>query len=90
MHLCRDVTNLLTYNSWQDDFNHCDLLIVTGTSLTVSPFNMLPSKAPRNCPRLLVNLKMVGDDLPDGFDVQGRRRGGKEVSCAVLLFLFND
>lgn len=50
----------------QNDFDKCDLLICTGTSLTVSPFNRLITRPSKRCPRLLVNLEMVGDDWSFG------------------------
>lgn len=37
-----------------------DLLIVMGTSLTVYPFAKLTELVPRDCPRLLLNLDLVG------------------------------
>ncbi|GAA5928452.1 SIR2 family NAD-dependent protein deacylase [Sporobolomyces koalae] len=57
------------------DFETCDLLIIMGTSLTVGPFNSLISRVPNSCPRLLINLERVGEDLPDGFefDRQGKQ-----------------
>jgi NAD-dependent histone deacetylase SIR2 len=38
-----------------------DLLICIGTSLTVFPFASLLSMIPRDCPRVLINLDLVGD-----------------------------
>jgi len=38
-----------------------DLLIVIGTSLTVQPFASLASMVPESCPRVLINLDLVGD-----------------------------
>ncbi|KII86943.1 hypothetical protein PLICRDRAFT_43628 [Plicaturopsis crispa FD-325 SS-3] len=38
-----------------------DLLIIIGTSLTVHPFASLPNLVPRECPRLLINMDLVGD-----------------------------
>jgi len=38
-----------------------DLLICIGTSLTVHPFASLLDLIPPNCPRLLINLELVGD-----------------------------
>ncbi|VDP46722.1 unnamed protein product [Soboliphyme baturini] len=42
------------------DFQECDLLIVMGTSLTVTPFNQLIDKVRSDVPRLLINGKVVG------------------------------
>ncbi|KZT73749.1 NAD-dependent deacetylase sirtuin-2 [Daedalea quercina L-15889] len=38
-----------------------DLLFVIGTSLTVQPFASLASLVPAHCPRVLINLDLVGD-----------------------------
>jgi len=45
----------------KEDFPQCDLLIVMGTSLTVHPFASLINQVPETCPRLLLNLKTVGE-----------------------------
>ncbi|KAH8928352.1 NAD-dependent deacetylase sirtuin-2 [Atractiella rhizophila] len=74
------------------DFKDCDLLIVLGTSLQVQPFARLVDRVPDKCPRLLINLEVVGEagDLDEfslssifmkfretGFDFSGRLSGGK-------------
>lgn len=41
------------------DFGKCDLLLVFGTSLTVSPFNTLVMK-PKNCSRVYINRTKPG------------------------------
>ena len=41
------------------DFEECDLLIIIGTSLKVSPFNSLPSAVEDTVPRLLINRECV-------------------------------
>jgi len=47
-----------------DDFpNRCDLLIIAGTSLTVSPANQVPTMVKNNTPRLIVNREQVGSEL---------------------------
>ena len=38
-----------------------DLLIVMGTSLTVQPFASLAEMVNESCPRVLINLDLVGD-----------------------------
>ncbi|GAA5909905.1 SIR2 family NAD-dependent protein deacylase [Sporobolomyces salmoneus] len=43
------------------DFNSCDLLLVLGTSLSVGPFNSLLHRVPASCPRVLINLELVGE-----------------------------
>lgn len=45
----------------QDLPDNVDLVIVAGTSLQVSPFNMLPESVYETCPRLLFNMDLVGD-----------------------------
>ncbi|GAA5993750.1 hypothetical protein JCM5350_008221 [Sporobolomyces pararoseus] len=52
------------------DFKSCDLLLVLGTSLSVGPFNSLLHRVPPTCPRLLINLELVGEanhPWEDGF-----------------------
>ncbi len=58
------------YNNFAKDFSECDLLIVIGTSLEVSPFNELISKVSQNTPRLLFNMNKVGTSLPGGFNFE--------------------
>ena len=43
------------------DLAKADLLIIIGTSLQVAPFCRLPSRAPPNCPRILINREAVGE-----------------------------
>lgn len=43
-----------------EDCKHCDLLIVTGTSLLVGPVNQMVCLVPDDCPRLLINRDRVG------------------------------
>lgn len=40
---------------------YADLLIVMGTSLTVQPFASLAGLVKDSCPRVLINLDLVGD-----------------------------
>lgn len=40
--------------------SEADLVIVLGTSLTVMPFAALPDLAPRNVPRVLINMERAG------------------------------
>jgi NAD-dependent SIR2 family protein deacetylase len=47
------------YNSYKEDLESCDLLIILGTSLKVAPFNSLPSKVGVTTPRLLINREAV-------------------------------
>lgn len=52
-----------------EDLASCDLLLVLGTSLVVSPFCELVSKANPSAPRLLINWEQVGlcHQLTGGF-----------------------
>ncbi|KAK3828709.1 MAG: DHS-like NAD/FAD-binding domain-containing protein [Benniella sp.] len=50
------------------DFKHCDLLIVMGTSLQVEPFNRLITRVPSSCPRILINRDRAGEFPYSGFD----------------------
>ena len=43
------------------DFQQCDLLLVLGTSLVVSPFNTLVGKPRRSVPRCYINLTKPGN-----------------------------
>lgn len=43
------------------NLRNADLLFVIGTSLTVQPFASLASLVPEHCPRVLINLDLVGD-----------------------------
>ncbi|KAK0524943.1 Sir2 histone deacetylase Hst2 [Tilletia horrida] len=61
------------------DFKEADLLIVLGTSLKVQPFASLIDRVPSSCPRLLINLELVGEiGGQDGSDDEGAggMRGG--------------
>jgi NAD-dependent SIR2 family protein deacetylase len=52
------------------DFPDCvDVLIIAGTSLTVSPANSLPQCVAKATPRLVINAEAVGEDL--GLDFGG-------------------
>ncbi|XP_064550572.1 NAD-dependent protein deacetylase Sirt2 [Drosophila montana] len=48
------------YNSPEEDFKECDLLIIMGTSLEVQPFASLIHRAGPRCIRLLINRDAVG------------------------------
>ena len=43
------------------NLKNADLLFVVGTSLTVQPFASLAALVPAHCPRVLINLDLVGD-----------------------------
>lgn len=48
------------YNSPEEDFKECDLLIIMGTSLEVQPFASLIQRPGPRCVRLLINRDAVG------------------------------
>eukprot|EP00116_Pleurobrachia_bachei_P009851 sb/3470113/ len=48
------------HNSIDDDFRACDLLIILGTSLAVSPFNTLVGETKSGVPRVYINLTPPG------------------------------
>ena len=48
------------HSSIPNDFSVCDLLIVAGTSLTVSPFNTLVGESKRGVPRIYINKTKPG------------------------------
>ena len=58
------------------DLPSVDLLIVAGTSLTVSPANSVVNKVPGTALRLVANLERVGDDLGLHFDAESDERDG--------------
>lgn len=51
------------HKSLKRDMQNADLLIVMGTSLMVSPVNMIPDMARRDCPRVLFNRELAGSFL---------------------------
>lgn len=48
----------------QEDFQHCDMLIIMGSSLEVQPFASLIDMVPEWCPRLLINREKAGMRSP--------------------------
>jgi NAD+-dependent protein deacetylase sirtuin 2 len=60
-----------------DDCQHCDVLIVAGTSLVVAPANMLVQMVPPSCVRVVANLEPVGAELGvDAYGLQPSSRDG--------------
>ncbi|ORX95766.1 NAD-dependent deacetylase sirtuin-2 [Basidiobolus meristosporus CBS 931.73] len=61
----------------EEDFDHCELLIVIGTSLKVQPFASLIDRVANNVPRLLINRQLSGVQTDPslqtylGFDFEG-------------------
>lgn len=45
-----------------EDFSKCDLLIIMGSSLVVQPFASLKERVREDCPRLLINRELVGQN----------------------------
>lgn len=43
------------HNSMTIDKDQCDLLIVIGSSLKVSPVALIPGSIPKNIPQILIN-----------------------------------
>jgi len=65
-----------------------DLLIVAGTSLTVSPANHLPFSVSTNTPRLVVNRERVGEELGIVYGPSAVRDIWSNKDCdAVFLYL---
>ncbi|GBG32048.1 NAD-dependent deacetylase sir2D [Hondaea fermentalgiana] len=76
------------FEAMEADFpSTIDLVIVVGTSLTVSPANQIPCLAARDTPRIVVNMEPVGEDL--GLDFASKRDiflgGACDDSFANLL-----
>ncbi|KPJ18039.1 NAD-dependent deacetylase sirtuin-2 [Papilio machaon] len=51
-------------NCLREDFQHCDMLIIMGSSLEVQPFASLIDMVPEWCPRLLINREKAGERSP--------------------------
>jgi len=45
------------------DMDAADLFIVSGTSLAVKPFNSLPNRVRKECPRILINREKAGEKI---------------------------
>eukprot|EP00940_MAST-03C_sp_MAST-3C-sp2_P001208 g1208.t1 len=67
------------YALQNEDFKRCDLLIVAGTSLQVSPFCNLHRKVGGRVPRLLINRDIVGEDGYNGFRFSAKK-GCRDVA----------
>jgi len=79
------------FKTLTEDFpNDVDLLIVAGTSLTVSPANTLPTVVHKNTPRLIVNREPVGSELGIAYGAYAVRDIFSPQDCdAVFLYLAN-
>ena len=73
------------YDSFEEDFEKCDALIVMGTSLSVFPFAGLIDRVPLHIPRLLINRERVGE-FASGFDFDHK----KETRDALYLGTCDD
>lgn len=65
------------FDLMDEDFAECDLLIIIGTSLQVSPVNSLPSLVKTSVPRVLINNKIVNtykEDLKIEKDKDGNEK----------------
>jgi NAD-dependent deacetylase sirtuin 2 len=71
------------------DLIDCDLLIIMGTSLTVSPANSLVYRVPPTCLRLVINNKRVGRMLGIDYSEHSIRdvfaRGQSDAMCLDLM-----
>ena len=56
----------------EEDLPGCDLLLIAGTSLVVSPANSLVSRAPPSARRIVVNNEPVGTELGLDYSASGR------------------
>merc|ERR1712070_968744 len=59
----------------KEDFpDQVDLVVVIGTSLTVSPANGVPAAASETTPRVVINMEPVGNDLGMKYCKEGIER----------------
>jgi len=72
-----------------EDLGDCDLLIIMGTSLTVSPANSLVYRIPPTCLRLVVNNEKVGRGLGIDYSENSIRdvfaHGHSDEMCLDLI-----
>ena len=72
-----------------EDLGDCDLLIIMGTSLTVSPANSIVYRIPPTCLRLIVNNKKVGGMLGIDYSENSVRdvfaHGHSDEMCLNLI-----
>ena len=72
-----------------EDLGDCDLLIIMGTSLTVSPANSLVYRIPSTCLRLIVNNQKVGRGLGIDYSENSIRdvfaHGHSDEMCLDLI-----
>jgi len=77
------------FDHLKEDFpNNVDLLIIAGTSLTVSPANHLSFSVSEETPRLIVNREKVGEELGIKYGPDATRDIFSNKDCdAVFLYL---
>jgi len=69
-----------------EDFpKNVDLLIVAGTSLTVSPANQLPLEVSSKTPRFIVNREPVGRELGIKYGGESSRDIYSNLDCDVVF-----
>ncbi|XP_014291547.1 NAD-dependent protein deacetylase sirtuin-2 [Halyomorpha halys] len=77
------------YQKMSTDFLNCDLLIIMGSSLEVEPFASLALRPNKMCPRLIINLVPVGDNIGFQFGKANNNRdvlwtGDCDTGCQIL------
>uniref|UniRef100_A0A7S3PGM1 NAD-dependent protein deacetylase n=1 Tax=Aplanochytrium stocchinoi TaxID=215587 RepID=A0A7S3PGM1_9STRA len=72
------------FDNRNKDLKGADLLIILGTSLSVSPFNELINYVTKTTPRLLMNLEVVGT-VPSKFAKNGLRLGRTDNSRDYMI-----
>ncbi|CAH1392652.1 unnamed protein product [Nezara viridula] len=77
------------YQKMYSDFVECDLLIIMGSSLEVEPFASLALRPSKMCPRLMINLVPVGDNIEFLFGKSANDRdvlwiGDCDAGCQLL------
>lgn len=71
-----------------EDMKELDVLIIAGTSLTVSPANQLVNAVPESCVRVVVNNEPVGSSLGICYGTESRRDIFLQGTCdSVFLEL---
>ncbi|KAL3319613.1 NAD-dependent protein deacetylase sirtuin-2 [Cichlidogyrus casuarinus] len=78
----------------KSDFDGCNLLIIIGTSLAVSPFNMLPNLVSKSTPRLFINRELASAPVSITFSddlVYGRFRAIFAMEKVIIreTYFFN-
>jgi NAD+-dependent protein deacetylase sirtuin 2 len=69
----------------QDDLPTCDLLIIAGTSLVVSPANSLVYQVPKHTIRVVINNEPVGQELGIDYGPTPRRDFFAQGDCETVF-----